>query len=385
MHPREERLNWKNRFRTSEEVAARSTDSSGSYWRFDDPFCQQVLKTGAETIIRSGEPQFMGTFFPFYRKASVLALPRNEELLPRWLLLAFLAGQAYGDRHPNEVEELFETDRSQLQASWDLLGALKSQLDNTGIGRGRFASALEHCCERQNRTSGQAITQQIITHSQTAIWAGLLAATGAKNDILQMEFLENVQLAIRSSGLPHHMRAIISAALDAHNRSALDLLLHPLLDITIDKYIPTPLEGQVILKFLNDELIRFDSKSEQDCPVSDKDLLAWVEDATTYGQELMRSNNELIAKVFNETGQVQMRTILKTIHKVLVRIEESRPAHIVNEILRWHKNTFGWSKPKYYGEAVERIVDCVDMAIWLTWAPGLNEFPDVSSTRWIKI
>ena len=184
-----------------------------------------------------------------------------------------------------------------------------------------------------------------------------------------MEFLENVQRAIRPSSLPLHFTAVINAACDAHGRTTFGLLLHPLLDVASEKYVPTPLVGQVILKFLNNELIRFDSKGEQDCPVSDKDLLVWLEDATTFGQELMHSNNDLVAKVFVETGPVQMRPILKTLHKVLVRIEENRPSHIANEILRWHKNTFGWSKPKYYGEAVERIVHCVDMAIWLTWAP----------------
>src|ERR1022692_2200959 len=119
MHPREDILNWENHFRTSEEDTARSTDSSSPYWRFDDPLCQQLLTAGAQPAIQSDEPQFMGTFFPFYRKASVLALPRNEEFLPRWLLLAFLAGQAYGDHNPNEAEALFETDRSQSQAAWD--------------------------------------------------------------------------------------------------------------------------------------------------------------------------------------------------------------------------------------------------------------------------
>ena len=385
MHPRQDILNWRDRFRTSEEDTARSTNSSRPYWRFDDTFCQQLLSAGARQPVQSDEPQFIRAFFPFYRKASVLTLPRNEESLSQWLLLAFLAGQAYGECHPTEAEALFETDRSQLQFTWDLLAALRIQLNRTGIGRGRFASALKHCCERQDGTSGQGVTRQIITHSQNAIWAGLFAATGARNDILQMEFLENVQRAIRPSSLPLHFTAVINAARDAHGRTTFGLLLHPLLDVASEKYVPTPLEGQVILKFLNDELIRFDSKGEQDCPVSDKDLLVWLEDATTFGQELMHSNNDLVAKVFVETGPVQMRMILKTLHKVLVRIEENRPSHIANEILRWHKNTFDWSKPKYYGEAVERIVHCVDMAIWLTWAPALSEFPDVGSTRWIKI
>ncbi|MGO8700052.1 MAG: hypothetical protein ACLQVY_20375 [Limisphaerales bacterium] len=381
MHPRQDILNWRDRFRTLEEDTTRSTDSSRLYWRLDDPFCQQLLTTGARQPIQSDEPQFVRAFFPFYRKASVLALPRNEEFLPQWLMLAFLAGQAYGERNPTEAEALFETDRSQSQAAWDLLAALRIQLNRSGVGRGRFTSALKHCCERHDRNSGQGATRQIITHSQNAIWAGLLAATGARNDILQMEFLENVRRAIRPSKLPLHFGAVINAARDAYGRPIFDLFLHPLLDVASEKYVPTPLEGRVILKFLNDELMRFGSKDEEGCPVSDRDLLTWVTNATVFAKELAHSDNDLLAKVFIETGQPQLRLVLKLLQRVSAGIKENSPARIANEVLRWHKDTFGWSKPKYYGEAVERIVDCVDMAIWLAWAPELGDFPDVSSKR----
>jgi hypothetical protein len=73
--------------------------------------------------------------------------------------------------------------------------------------------------------------------------------------------------------------------------------------------------------------------------------------------------------------------VLKILQKLLSGIEENNPESIVNAILLWHEDMFGWREPGYYGQAVERIVHCVDMAIWLAWLPELSDFPDVSSKR----
>jgi hypothetical protein len=116
MHPKDDILNWKDRFCTAQEDAANSTDTSAVYWRFQDPLCQHVLLAGDISRRR-----YVGTFFPFYRKASVFGLPRDDEFLPHWVLLAFSAGQAYGQSLPAEAERLLEEYPAQSQAAWDLL------------------------------------------------------------------------------------------------------------------------------------------------------------------------------------------------------------------------------------------------------------------------
>src|SRR6266566_768999 len=102
MHLRDVILRQGDRFVTREEETARSTDSSGPYWRLEDPLCRQFLTAGATEARHRAQPNLAGPFFPFYRKASVLAFPRHEQSIPQWLRLAFFAGMAYGQRCPDE-------------------------------------------------------------------------------------------------------------------------------------------------------------------------------------------------------------------------------------------------------------------------------------------
>jgi hypothetical protein len=381
MHPREAILDWNDRFRTEEEDGIRASDASRAYWRLHDPFCHQLLTARFGQGIQRAGAEFMGTFFPFYRKASLFALPHDEEFLPHWLLLAFSAGQCYGEHHPTEADALFESERSQMQAAWDMLTALRIGLDGRRISPAIFGAALTACCRRNPLHGESSVNDEIIASSQNVIWVGLLAATDARNDILQLELLERVDRIARTSALPLHFRALISAARDAHNRPTFELLLHPLLDVATEKYIATPLEGSVILKYLNQQLRRFGRKREEDCPVQNRDLRSWIAEAITFALQFADTDQDLLSRVFIETGHSRLRDVLKILHKVLAGIENGKPAHITNAILRWHKRTYGWSTPRYYGEALERVVQCVDLAIWLAWAPQLGEFPDVSSKR----
>src|SRR5262249_30627676 len=157
MHLRDTFLRKSDRFVTREEEFARSTDTSGPYWRLEDPLCREFLTAGAAEPRRGDGPNLAGTFFPFYRKASVLGLPRIEEGIPQWLLLAFFAGMTFGRHRPEEANALFEANRTEEQAAWNFLSSLRNRLSEVGIGRGRLATALMRCCERRNKCPEQGV------------------------------------------------------------------------------------------------------------------------------------------------------------------------------------------------------------------------------------
>jgi hypothetical protein len=376
MHPRDDILNWNNRFLTREEELVSSAAGAGlyfsKYYRCNDPLCKLLYQMSQK---KNG--RFASEFFPFFRKMSAFAFPQNNEFIPQWLLLAFATGQAYGDHFPKLADELFESDRPQAQFAWDMLAALHRRLDGTRINWVELAKALNDCVGSRSDEE----KARLIECLQRATWAGLSASTTARNDILQMDFLERVQKSIRASKLPLHFAAAINGPLVAHSRRASDLMLHPLLDVASEKYVPTPLEGHVVLKYLNRELQRFNCKGEQECPTSDRDLLQWIADAMTYARKLADTDSDLLARVFIETGQPHLRVVLKILQRLWSGIEENNPESIMDAILLWHEGMFGWREPGYYGQAVERIVHCVDMAIWLVWLPELSDFPDVSSKR----
>ena len=246
----------------------------------------------------------MGTFFPFYRKASLLGLPREAEFIPQWQLLTFFAGYTYGDHLPKETDALFESDRSQLQAGWDMLTALRIRLDASRISPRIFGTTLMECCGCSTVRRHSSATDDIIVSSQN-----------------------------------------------------------------------------VILKYLNQQLRRFGQNGEEDCPVDNRDLVSWIAERITFARKLADTEKDLLARVFVETGHSHLRVVLKILHEVLARIKDNSPAQVASEILRWHKRSFGWSTPRYYGEAIE----CVDIATWLAWVPELGEFPEVSSKRGISM
>ncbi len=97
-------------------------------------------------------------------------------------------------------------------------------------------------------------------------------------------------------------------------------------------------------------------------------LSSTISDAMTYARELAVTDSDLLARVFTETGQPHLRVVLKILQEVSSGTKENSPQHITDAILRWHKDMFGWRESGYYGQAVERIVHCVDMAFWLAWA-----------------
>jgi hypothetical protein len=151
-------------------------------------------------------------------------------------------------------------------------------LDGTRINWVKLAKALNDCLWNGSDEEKARVIERL----RRATWAGLSASTTARNDILQMDFLERVRQSICASKLPLHFAAAINGPLVAHGRRALDLMLHPLLDVASEKYIPTPLEGRVVLNYLNRELQLFNFKGEQECPTSDRDLFRWIADAMTY-------------------------------------------------------------------------------------------------------
>ncbi len=200
MHPRDDILNWDNRFLTREEALVASdaglAQHVDQFYRCDDPLCKLLYQ-----MSQKGNGRYLSVnFFPFFRKMSVFAFPQNNEFIPQWLLLAFATGQAYADHFPKLADDLFESDRPQAQLAWDMLAALRRRLDETRINWVTLARALDDCLG--NGSDEKKAT--VIEYLQRATWAGLSASTTARNDILQMDFLERVQKSIRPSRLPLH-------------------------------------------------------------------------------------------------------------------------------------------------------------------------------------
>src|SRR5947209_917864 len=112
-------------FRTLEQNETLRTGSFKSFWRLRDPMCTRFLSIG------SAPEHFLAAnaFFPFIREASVLRLPRNLNLMPTWLGLAFHAGYLFGANLPTAAAEIWQ---SNVKERSEALRRLKLMCDKLG-------------------------------------------------------------------------------------------------------------------------------------------------------------------------------------------------------------------------------------------------------------
>lgn len=108
--------------------------------------------------------------------------------------------------------------------------------------------------------------------------------------------------------MPLHLKSATRTAIDARGRAVTELLVHPLPDLAADHYLKTPLEGRVILSFLNEHLRRLKEKDEESCPVDDDSLRTWVHAALNYGVILAAKERNAVFDIFAETGAIKLHS-----------------------------------------------------------------------------
>jgi hypothetical protein len=164
-----------------------------------------------------------------------------------------------------------------------------------------------------------------------------------------------------------HRRALIRSLLLAEGKAVVDLLTHPLLVVAQQHYPRTPLERQVVLTLLNDQLTAWGVRSEQQCPVDDLALVDWVEAALRTGEQLAKEAPERVTALLEETGQPKVQFIRTLVRDVLGRAGGTNLLRLTRAIVEWHKNVYGRDQPLFYGAALSRVVYVTDFALWIPW------------------
>ena len=127
------------------------------------------------------------------------------------------------------------------------------------------------------------------------------------------------------------------------------------------------MEKATILPFFNDLLRAGGVRSENDCPTGDYALVECVARAWQFGQRLRRDEPQRVAAVIADLGSSEFEAVADVAEDVLRQVTSLRPVDLTRAIFKWHWRVYRWTEPGYYGQALDRLVQFCDFAIWAAW------------------
>jgi hypothetical protein len=130
-----------------------------------------------------------------------------------------------------------------------------------------------------------------------------------------------------------------------------------------------------MLPFFHKQLTEFGVQSENECPVEESDLASWVRAGLNYGQSLLRNQPHIVKEIFGEYAPEHLKTLETLASGICNAAGGLKASWLIGPLLEWHRATFDWNKPEFYGHALTRVINLADFAIWLPWL--LNGEPNM--------
>ena len=140
-------------------------------------------------------------------------------------------------------------------------------------------------------------TQSFFASAESFFWAGIHAATEARQDPAALECIEFLDAASTECwhDRRYHTHLVRNAPLRC-NGSLKETLGHPLLRIADVKYRNSPLEGKIICGLLEDLCLKQGITSEREGVERDLHLGQWVREGIRFGEWLLETNRKLLNK-----------------------------------------------------------------------------------------
>jgi hypothetical protein len=132
-----------------------------------------------------------------------------------------------------------------------------------------------------------------------------------------------------------------------------------------EKYAGQPIQCEAMLKFLRSQLLALGVKSENDCLADEVGLLDWIACGLQFGAWLKEEHPRLVDKIFDECKPQNLTGARSVVHQVVERAGGIDPARLFPQLKLWQKGVYGWDEPKFYGEALARVIHFSDFAVWI--------------------
>jgi hypothetical protein len=127
-------------------------------------------------------------------------------------------------------------------------------------------------------------------------------------------------------------------------------------------YPHTRSERETILPFFVEQL-----RACGQCTAAENHIVEWVRSGLEFGRQIKAHEPLRVSKIFGEIGESEVETVRRLVTSVVARAGGMKPAALAGAILIWHKKTHERNEPSSYARRLERIVHCVDFAVWTAW------------------
>jgi hypothetical protein len=349
-------------FRTTEEIESIEGKSVAHYFRLQDSLCRRFLELATDPREFAG----LKLVFPFIREASVLRACRGREKFAGWMTLAFLAGHDLGRAHPDRAEDLLPA--LEFHAAASRLGVIQSCSGEEHL----TLAGLRRACERivdakWANVAEDRLEDALLEAVVKSLRTGFAAGTVAQGDPVHCAFVWDIPERTGDGIKEIVGRALIGAALKAVGQPVAKLLEHPLLRLARELYPAQPTERDTVLSYIRHRLLESGVRSENECPVSELDLLDWIAAGMDYGRWIKAVHFDVVEKIFKECGEPRLKNSLHIVRQVVAEAGGTEPVRLLGRLKVWQERAYGWSQPGFYGEELARVAYLADFAVWIPW------------------
>jgi hypothetical protein len=347
-------------YATREEHAARKHHTPLPYFRLEDSLCKSFLEIAKDPCEFEG----IKLLFPFVREMSVLRFPRTQCSLSNWMQLAFMSGHDLGRAYPDRIEDVLPGH--ELRDAERRVGVLRGASGEERCSSDALARAFDVVIKANWAEVPQDQLEAVILDaSLRTLRTGYAAATVSRLDPTLFEFVADVPERIGECISDITVRLLVGAPRNAAGKPVGELLEHPLLAMAREKHPGQPVQCEAMLHFLRSQLRALAAKSENDCPMDEVAMLDWIGGGFQYGAWLKEEHPRLVDKIFDECKPQNLTGARSVVRQIVERAGGIDPARLLPQLKLWQKGVYGSDGPKFYGEALARIIYFVDFAVWI--------------------
>ena len=312
--------------------------------------------------------------FALLREASLLEIPLDKSWDSEWLALIFESAFGLANADPELAKRLMNNVASKRGSAEQIVGAFKrSTLLWPAHDFVRRAVDNWKSVDYREVADNGGWTKWMLVSAESFFWAGIFAATGAQQDSEAVELIEffDISYPRRWGDSRLHSSLVRTAPLRGSSEELLD---HPLLRMAAEKYRNNPLEREIICKFLEELCLKQGNTREGDDLDMDTFACKWVSEALRFGSRLLKNEPTKLAELLQTPTGYAGDRLLAFYERKLAKVEDrTDPLLITRAFLEWQVEERGEVSPRYYGERLETLLNCIDAAVYLPWAEATRK------------
>ena len=342
------------------------TMKSPPFWIAVREAAERALTDQAQSVL------FFHHYITFFREASLLEIPLEAGWDSEWLALIFESAFGFANANPERAEELMRKVASERGCAQEIVSAFNcSALRWPAHDYVRRVVDDWKPADYREIAGNDGGTKWLLESAERFFWAGIYTATEARQDPDALELIEFFDISgAREWGDSRlHINLVRTTPLrcDASINEVFD---HPLLRIAAEKYRNDPTEWKIIGKFL-EELRGLKQGIESEREDLDRDIFVcqWVREGLHFGEWLLENEPNTFPEMLQTANGYTGDSLLAFYERILAKVEDrTDPLSVTRAFLDWQAEQRDEVSPRYYGERLETLLNCIDAAIYLPWA-----------------